>query len=270
MAARLEKHMRDVMDRLLKANTFTFPDGDAQDRLSLRDEAAMHHPLANIGDSDSSSDDNSVFSDCLSIPSTSSFGPGKEEISSLLIKQFANLLNEDGVVLSLLSIGVSKKLIGFQRMQNKFRRLFKQFANNLEADILSETYRDLKRFVSSYSVMITRELFAIVSIYEHQNTKPQVLKAEREAGLVEKCQAKQRKVEIYLQSQQRSNTAPRASEEIKVFSTDDEESDQDSVAEEVGVDEPYDRSLKNLNQMKNFILGSTAYQILRCQLEEFI
>ncbi|KAJ5461054.1 uncharacterized protein N7458_002606 [Penicillium daleae] len=237
-------------------------------------EAAIHNTHVDFGDSDSSTDNNSVFSDPLSIPSTSSLNPGKEEITLLLIQQFANLLNEDGVVLLLLSTGVSKNFIGFQKMQNNFRRLLKQFANNLEADIVSEPHRDLKRFVSLYSVMITRELFAIAPIYEHRNIKPHVLEAEHGAGLVEKRQAREKKVELYLQSLHRGNTAPntapQASDVIKIFNTDDEESDQDSVAEEVGVVEPYEGSLQNLDQMKNFILGSTAYQILRRQLEEFV
>lgn len=239
---------------------------DAPDFIS---EAAIHNTGVDFGYSDSSTDNNSVFSGPLSIPSTISLDSGKEEMISLLIQQFSNLLNEDGVVLLLLSAGVSQKPIGFQRMQNRFRRLLKQFANNLEADIVSEPHRDLKRFVNTYSAMITRELFAIAPIGEHQNQKPQFLEAEHGVASVEKRQAQEKKVELYLQSLHRGNTT-QASEVIKVLNPDAEESDQDSVAEEIGVAEPYEGSLQTLDQMKHFILGSAAYQIFRRQLEEFV
>lgn len=221
------------------------------------------------GDSDSSTDNNSIFSDPLSIPSTFSWDSEQEEMSLLLVQQFSSLLNEDGVVLLLLSTGVSKKQIGFQRMQNKFRRLLKQFAINLEADIVSESHRDLKRFVISYSVMITRELFAIAPIDEHQNNKPHFLEAEHGVASIEKRQAQEKKVELYLQSLHSGSTT-QARKLIKVSNPDDEESDQDSVAEEIGVAEPYEGSLQTLDQMKHFILRSAAYQILRRQLEEFV
>lgn len=42
----------------------------------------------------------------------------------------------------------------------------------------------------------------------------------------------------------------------------DEESDQDSVAEESGQDEAYEGSLQHLDRMKHFVLESAAYQIL--------
>lgn len=219
-----------------------------------------------FGYSDSSTDNNSVFSDPLSIPSTSSLGPGIEEMTFLLIQQFANLLNEDGVLVLLLSTGVSKKPIGFQRMRNRFRSLLKQFATNLEADIVSEPHRDLKRFVSSYSVMITRELLAIARIDEHQTNKPQLLEAEHGVTTVEERQAQENKVELYLQSLHSGSTT-QATEVNKVLTPDDEESDQDSVAEEAVIAEPYEGSLQTLSQMKHFIMGSAAYQILLHQLE---
>ncbi|KAJ5593221.1 hypothetical protein N7537_010125 [Penicillium hordei] len=191
-------------------------------------------------------------------------------MDSLLIQEFANLLNEDGVMLSLLLIGVSKEPIGFERMRNNFRRLLKHFANNLKADILSESHRDLRRFISSYSVMITCELFAMAPIDEQRKIKPTVLEAERGIPSAEKRLAHQRKVESYLQSLHSGGTAPQTSQVIEVLVPDAEESDQESVAEEAGEDEPYEGSLQNLDQMKHFILESSAYQILRRRLKEFV
>lgn len=74
----------------------------------------------------------------------------------------------------------------------------KHFANNLKADTLSESYRDLKGFVNSYSVIITRELFAMASIDEQQNIKPHVLEAEHGLVSVEKRLAEERKVDLFL------------------------------------------------------------------------
>lgn len=140
--------------------------------LEVSSEPAEYDRHVEFGDTDSSSDNDSVFSVPASIPSTSSFDSGRGEMNLLLIHQFSKLLNEDGDLLSLLLIGVSREPIGFERMRNNFRRLLKHFANDLKADILSESHRDLMRFVSSYSVMITRKLFSMVFIDEQPKLNP--------------------------------------------------------------------------------------------------
>ncbi|KAJ5705346.1 hypothetical protein N7536_001035 [Penicillium majusculum] len=220
--------------------------------------------------SDSSSENDSVFSVPVSITSTRSLDSGRGEMNSLLIREFANLLHDDGDLLSLLLVGLSKELIGFERMRNNFRRMLKHFANNLNADILSESHRDLRSFVSSYSAMITRELFAMAPIDKERNIKPHVLEAGHRIASAEKRLTHERKVEFYLQDLHRDGPAPRTSESIGIFNSDDEESDQDSVAEEAGEDEPYEGSLQNLDRMRYFILESAAYQILRRRLEGFV
>ncbi|CAI7654833.1 unnamed protein product [Penicillium crustosum] len=233
-------------------------------------ETAEHNRHVNLGDSDSSIENESVFSVPFSIPSTRSLDSGRGELDSLLIQEFANLLNEDRSMLTLLLIGVSKEKIGFERMRNNFRRLLKNFANNLKADILSESHRDLRRFISSYSVMITCELFAMAPIDEQRKIKHTVLEAEHGMLSVEKRLAHQRKMESYFQSLHNDGTAPQTSQVIEVLDPDAEGSDQESMAEEAGEDEPYKGSLQNLDQMKYFILESSAYQILRRRLKEFV
>ncbi|KAJ5324219.1 hypothetical protein N7476_002819 [Penicillium atrosanguineum] len=233
-------------------------------------ETAEHDTRVELGFSDSSIENDSVFSVPVSIPSTRSLDSGRGEMSSLLIQEFANLLNENRDMLSLLLIGISKEPIGFDRMRNNFRKLLKHFANNFKAEILNESHRDLRRFVSSYSVMITRELFAMVPIDEQRKIKPHVMEAEHGITSVEKRLAHERKMAFFLQSLHRGGTAPQTSEVIEVINSDNEESDQESVAEEAGEDEPYEGSLQNLGQMKHFILESAAYQILHRQLEEFV
>ncbi|KAJ5301623.1 hypothetical protein N7508_006486 [Penicillium antarcticum] len=223
--------------------------------LDVSSEPAEYDRHVEFGDTDSSSDNDSVFSVPASIPSTSSFDSGRGEMNLLLIHQFSNLLSEDGDLLSLLLIGVSREPIGFERMRNNFRRLLKHFANDLKADILSASHRDLMRFVSSYSVMITRKLFAMVFIDEQPKLNP------------DEDLAHKRKVEYYLQSLQ--DTFPQTSEVIDGLNPD-EDSDQGSVAEGANEDEPYEGSLQNLDQMKHFILQSAAYQILRRRLEDFV
>lgn len=238
--------------------------------LGFSSEAAVRNRHVGSVDSDSSIENDSVFSAPVSMPSTRSLDSAREEMNSLLIQEFANLLNEDGVIFSLLLIGVSKDSVGFERMRNNFRRLLKHFANNLKAEILSESHQDLRRFISSYSAMITRELFAMVPIDDQPNIKPHDFKTENGITSVEKRLADERKVESYLQSLHRSGPAPQTSEVIQVLDPDDEESDQDSVAEEAGEDDPYEGNLQNLDQMKHFILESTAYQILYRRLVDFI
>jgi hypothetical protein len=233
-------------------------------------ETAEHDEHMGFGDFDSSIENDSVFSVPVSIPSTTSFDSGRSEMNSLLIQEFANLLSEDEIMIALLLIGVSREPIGFERMRNNFRRLLKHFANDLKADILSESHRDLRRFVHSYSVMITCELFAMVPIDEQRKINPYVPEAEHGIPSDEKRIAHERKVESYLQSLHWGGIAPRTSEVTEAPNPDDEESDQESVLEEAGEDEPYEGSLQNLDQMKHFILESTAYQILRRRLEEFV
>ncbi|KAJ6040877.1 uncharacterized protein N7446_003806 [Penicillium canescens] len=107
-------------------------------------------------------------------------------------------------------------------------------------------------------------------IVEERNTEPHVPEAEYRIASVEKRPVHKRKVEDYLQNLHRGRPAPQTSEATEVFNLDDEESDQDSVAEEAGEDEPYEGSLQHLDQMRHFILESSAYQILRRRLEEFV
>ncbi|KAJ5211292.1 hypothetical protein N7491_011112 [Penicillium cf. griseofulvum] len=218
-----------------------------------------HNKHVEFEDSDSSSsiENASVFSLPMSIPSTSSLDSGKEEINSLLIRQFANLLCEDGVLVSILSVGISNETIGYERMRNNFRRLLKHFANDLKTDIFSASHQDLRSFVNSYSTMITRELFAMTTTDKEGILKLHIL--DTDVASDETRLSHEMKVEFYLQNLRRGDIA-----------NPDEESDQDSVTEEAGEDEPYEGSLQNLDQMKHFILESAAYQIFRRRLEEFV
>ncbi|CAG8115642.1 unnamed protein product [Penicillium nalgiovense] len=185
------------------------------DALDLFLGAIAHNRHVDFGDSDSSIGNDSVFSVPVSISSTRTLDSGRGEMNSLLIREFANLLHDDGILFSVLSVGISKELIGFERMRNNFRRLLKHFANNLKLDILSESHRELRSFVSSYSAMITRELFAMTPIDEEQKLKPHALSAEHTTSSVEKRLVREKKVEFYLQSLHRGGTAPRTSGQSK-------------------------------------------------------
>ncbi|KAL2851636.1 hypothetical protein BJX68DRAFT_65137 [Aspergillus pseudodeflectus] len=227
-----------------------------------------------LGDSDVSLENDSVFSAPISLPSTRSLESGGGEINSLLIQEFATLLHENAILPSLILVGVSKQQIGFERMRNNFRRLLKDFANNLKAEIHSELHRELRSFVSSYSDLITRKLFAMSPIAEKPNVKHSL-------ALIKKRPFHERKVEDYLEKLHRGLHASR-SEEFDILSNvkeshegmetfdPDEESDQGSVVEEAGEDEPYEGSLQHLDQMKHFVLESAAYRILLRRLEEFV
>ncbi|EED17827.1 hypothetical protein TSTA_116170 [Talaromyces stipitatus ATCC 10500] len=68
----------------------------------------------------------------------------------------------------------------------------------------------------------------------------------------------------------RDRHTSRISDVIEVSNPEDEESDQDSVTEELGDDEPYEGSLQHLDQIKHLILQSTTYQILRHRPGEFV
>jgi hypothetical protein len=167
----------------------------------------------------------------VSPPSTTTLGSGTEGINASLIQEFAALLYQDRALTSLISAAVSKERIGFEKMSNNFRKLLKHYAWDLKAEMSSDDHRAFVGFVSSYSSNITREFFSKPSMGD-------------------------REVEVRIQ--------------VDELSERNYDSDQDSVAEGVGEEEPYDGSLNHLDRIECFILESVAYQTLRRRLQEFI
>lgn len=211
---------------------------------------------------DMTTDNESVFSLAYN-PSTGSGGSGSGEVNLFLVQEFATLLHENETLLSLISDGVSKQQIGKERMLNNFRKLLQHFANDLKAEIQEDLHQDLRSFVSSYSDRITRELFVMTDFDEKPNIKPPVPETERGLASIANRSVQERRVEYYIRSLYPGRPPPHTAEPAA-------ESDQESVAEDVGENEPYEGSLQHLAQMKYFILGSTAYQNLLRRLEEFV
>ncbi|KAJ5525387.1 hypothetical protein N7494_012037 [Penicillium frequentans] len=184
---------------------------ESPDTLGLLAEAVAHNTqsppdLESHDDSEDSdlsidmtTDNESVFSLAYN-PSTSSWGPGSREINLFLVQEFATLLHENEILLSLISVGVSKQQIGKERMLINFRRLLQLFANDLKAEILEDLHRDLRSFVSSYSDRITRELFVMTDVDEKPNIKPPVPETERGLASIANHSIQERRVEDYIRS----------------------------------------------------------------------
>ncbi|KAJ5785260.1 uncharacterized protein N7503_010472 [Penicillium pulvis] len=102
----------------------------------------------------------------------------------------------------------------------------------------------------------------MTDVDEKLNIKPPVPETERGLASVANRSIQERRVEDYIQSLY-PGRPPKIAEPAA-------ESDQESVAEEFGENEPYEGSLQHLAQIKHYILGSTAYQNLLHRLEEFV
>lgn len=265
-AEELRVQMMDISKQIIRL--------ESPDTPGLLAEAVTHnrqypHDLESHDDSedfnssiDMTIDNESVFSLAYN-PSTGSWGSGSGEVNLFLVQEFATLLHENEKLLSLISVGVSKQQIGKERMLNNFRKLLQHFANDLKAETQEDLHRDLRSFVSSYSDRITRELFVMTDVDEKPNIKPPETETERGLASIANRSVQERRVEDYIRSLYPGRPPPNTAEPAA-------ESDQESVAEELGENEPYEGSLQHLAQMKYFILGSTAYQNLLRRLEEFV
>ncbi|CAI7569392.1 unnamed protein product [Penicillium pancosmium] len=230
--------------------------------------------------SDLSFDGSSVFSAPDSIPSTRSLESGRLTMNSLLIQQFANLLRENQQLVSLISGGISERRIGLLKMKSSFRRLLKHFADNLKAEALDERQKDIRTFVSCYSANITQELFDNILTGGEQiiedsrdNNREEGLKEPRFPvendlkSLHESCPSRERQVEDYLENLYGVPPPARSPHQLNKSPG---ESEDGSVSEESDDEEAYEGGLQNLDQMKEFILESYAYQIFMSRLEELV
>ncbi|RDL36050.1 uncharacterized protein BP5553_06662 [Venustampulla echinocandica] len=219
------------------------------------------------GESNSSIDNGSVFSVPISLPSDTTVGSGTERINAMLTQEFAGLLYQDEALISLVSEAVSKKRIGLDRMRNNFRKLLKHFAGDLKAEISTDHHRAIVAFVSSYSTNITRELFSKPSLGDWEVE----VRIPEPVGNPHTAMDRRDMVEEYLHMTFDSieSTDPTNFDSNDPSKLSDD-SDQDSVAEGAGEEEPYDDSLKHLEQLECFILESVAYQTLCRRLHEFI
>jgi hypothetical protein len=227
-------------------------------------------------ESDSSIDNDSVFSISTSLPSTTTLGSVTEGIDTLLIQAFAALLYQDGALISLISTAVSNERIGFERMRNNFRKLLKQYAGDLKEEMSNDRHPALVGFVSTYSTKITRELFSKPSI-DDQEAKVLIPAPMRKPHAIKD---RRKKVEEFLHktlghaepaesTKPDGPNGPSKLNKPNELIEPNEDSDQDSVAE-AGEEEPYDGSLKRLDQMQRFILESVAFQTLRRRLHDFV
>ena len=166
-----------------------------------------------------------------------------------------------------MSASVSEKRIGLDRIRNNFRKLLKFYAGDLKAEISNDHHRAFVGFVSSYSTNITRELFSKLPIGD----------GEVEVRIPESVEdphdimARRDIVEEYLHmTLGHAESADSLEYEPNNPSKLSDDSDQESIAEGGGEEEPYDGSLRHLKEMECFVLESVAYQALRRRLHEFI
>jgi hypothetical protein len=220
-------------------------------------------------DNDSSSvDNNSVFSISASLPSiaTSISRSRTDAIDKILIYELADLFHQDVYLMSLILIAISKENIGLGRMRNRFRKLIEQYAMDLRMEEVDEYQRSLVGFVRFYGDDITRELFSRESISQTAELQTTDTMPSRQG-----IDDRHKRVEKYLSGLDNGNERNKASQgkERDVVADSDEDSDRSSVDAEVS-EEPYDGSLKHLQNLEEFILESVAYETLHYRLSDFV
>ena len=222
-------------------------------------------------DSNSSIDNDSVFSIPVSLPTATSFRPDKD-IIDVLVREFTDLLRQDESLSSLISEAVLKESIGFERIRNNFRKLLKLYAANLKQEALNDQQQHLVRFVSFYAGHITSEVFSS-RIFHDRKSWHDILAAKNLHAVNEHRPA----VEEYLHRQDHIDAANDPNEEVPATTDSrqglsvepDEDSDQDSVVE-FGDEEHYDGPFEHLNHMGRFATESDAYETFCRQLQEFV
>jgi len=233
----------------------------------------------NSQESDSSSDNDSIFSvqsSLLSVTTSASRSGGKD---GSLIEKFAALLFGDDDLKSLILAAQSEGRIGSARMRNNFRKLLKKYAGDLKEEI-SPHDSALVGFVSSYSSKITRELFSKLSMVDKEAEvrtlgligKPHDAGDVREAveEYLQKTPSYAEPTELTKPDNPSNPNRPNNVSKPDKPTEPDEDSDQDSIAEGDGEEEPYDGSLNYLERMERLILGSIAFQTLRRRLHAFV
>ncbi|PNP53363.1 hypothetical protein THARTR1_06057 [Trichoderma harzianum] len=191
-------------------------------------------------------------------------------MDKLFVREFVILLNEDEAVRSLALEAVSKQEIGPERARNNFRKLLKHFASDLKVMVVDNHHRALVRLIKTNLSNISQELFSEFSSDD-----------QKAGDRMPECQ---KSVEEYLQISQHPEFVAQATpahlnnstlyddarEQIEL-SESDEESDQDSTDEELEPDDALHSDLpEHLEEMRQFILQSTAYRTLRYRFDEFV
>jgi len=159
-------------------------------------------------------------------------------------------LSRQGLDFSHIGIYVRKE-IGFDRMRTNFWKLLRLYAGDLKAENSHDCHRAFVEFVSSHSTNIKPKLFSKVSI-DNGDAEARVPEPV-EAAL--DFMARRNIVEDYVHM---TLSHVGATDYVDYESNDlgklSDDSDQISVAEGDGEEEPYDDSLRHLKEMECFIL----------------
>ncbi|GKT97673.1 nucleoside phosphorylase domain protein [Colletotrichum tofieldiae] len=171
--------------------------------------------------------------------------------NSLLVREFADLIYKDEVLLLLINQSAEKDFIEPNRMRNNFRRLLQHYAKDLKLEAKNSEHRVAAAFVGQFATKIAIELF---SRFPAAQRKLSIDIASR-PELIDNRQ----KVEEFLKNLFRT-------EEIR------DNSDNEEGIEEVGAEEDvqYDGSLRELHHITEFFVQSSAFLTLRQKLHDFV
>lgn len=201
--------------------------------------------------------DNSDLTSVLSLdvpPSLTSGSTLSEtpEVARTGSEQFAALLLEDHSLSPHFETVIHKA--GAEKFKRNFFRLLQKYANNLKIEASNPVETKAARFVSSQANRIVHLLLEKLNSDESEDS----------AQLATWNEERQLRLERFLRQQDLETP------QIKIptgdpMRFDNDEADEDSEDDEI--DEPERPSLVNFNEVKRFMVGSTAYKQL---VEAFI
>lgn len=173
-------------------------------------------------------------------------------ISNFFVTELTDLLCEDNVINTLLSVALNDKPIKEDKLQRNFRRILIQYGRNLKDEAESEEHLAAASFVRHHSSLLSRNICRRVA---------SGLDDSQFRSLEESVERMEIPDEVDRFLRELGNTP----EEAQMTPNSDEE-----VEDDIDVLHPYYKSLTELSCVKQFLVSGNAFTFLREGLHDFV
>ena len=174
------------------------------------------------------------------------------DISNFFVTEMTDLLYEDNLLNTLLSVALNDESITEDKLQRNFRRILMQYGRNLKDEAESEEKLAAAGFVRHCSSLASRNICQrVASRLDDSRFKSLEERVER-MEIVDKVDRSRKELD---------NTP----EETTMTPNPDEE-----VEDDIDMLHPYYESLTELSSVKEFLVSGNAFALLRESLHNFI
>jgi hypothetical protein len=239
-----------------------FPDDDPQSgHIGNSGTFKSDVEASNINSEDSvlSSDNDSIFSASASEVTAPTSISGADAASTTLVQEVQDLLCEDGMLMNLCTYAIATGGVEFDRLRKHFRKLLRQYAEDLKAEATNDRHWSTVDFVRSNATRITQAMFQTSSL---RTTTAELQLGDRSTA--DSRRERRRRVEAYLR-----NLYAGGEETCQEHGRSEPESDSDTE-QDLSDEEPWHGPLQNLDQIQNFLLDGVAYPKLHQKLYDFV